>query len=196
MARRQKRAAQPPRLDEPTRWRLQHGAVSAPQRIADPETGTPVAVRRAIDTLGQMLANATITPEMHEAGCIFRTQFRLAALDPLRARSLLRLPGSTGDSVTEQQAAARQRVARALAALGGAGSPAGSCVSHVVGCETSVREWAMRQGWGGRPIPASQAQGVLVAALAVLAAHYGLMRRVERLAGSTCRAASIRTCQS
>jgi hypothetical protein len=54
----------------------------------------------------------------------------------------------------------------------------------------------MRQGWGGRPIPASQAQGVLVAALAVLAAHYGLMRRVERLAGSTCRAASIRTCQS
>jgi hypothetical protein len=191
MARRQKRAAQPPRLDEPTRWRLQHGAVSAPQRIADPETGTPVAVRRAIDTLGQMLANATITPEMHEAGCIFRTQFRLAALDPLRARSLLRLPGSTGDSVTEQQAAARQRVARALAALGGAGSPAGSCVWHVVGCETSVREWAMRQGWGGRSIPASQAQGVLVAALAVLAGHYGLTRRAaseeEGVRAKECR---------
>ncbi|WP_439580608.1 DUF6456 domain-containing protein, partial [Elioraea sp.] len=126
--------------------------------------------------------NATITPEMHEAGSIFRTQFRLASLDPLRARSLIRLPGSTGDSVTEHQAAARQRVARALAALGGAGSPAGSCVWHVVGCETSVREWAMRQGWGGRSVPTSQAQGMLVAALAVLAAHYGLMRRIERRA--------------
>jgi hypothetical protein len=43
-----------------------------------------------------------------------------------------------------------------------------------VGCEASVREWAMRQGWGGRPVPTSQAQGMLVAALAVLAAHYGL----------------------
>jgi hypothetical protein len=41
----------------------------------------------------------------------------------------------------------------------------------------------MRQGWGGRPVPASQAQGMLVAALAVLAAHYGLTRRIERRAG-------------
>jgi HAMP domain-containing protein len=33
-------------------------------------------------------------------------------------------------------------------------------------------------------VPTSQAQGMLVAALAVLAAHYGLMRRIERrLAG-------------
>jgi hypothetical protein len=184
MARKGKQNTTPPRLDEPTPWRLQHGPIAAPQRIADPDTGTPVAVRRAIDTLGQMLANATITPEMHEAGCIFRSQFRLASLDPLRARSLIRLPGSTGDSVTESQAAARQRVARALAALGGAGSPAGSCVWHVVGCEASVREWAMRQGWGGRPVPTSQAQGMLVAALAVLAAHYGLVRRIgRRLAG-------------
>ena len=46
MARKAKQAARPARLDEPTTWRLQHGAVSEPQRIADPETGTPVAVRR------------------------------------------------------------------------------------------------------------------------------------------------------
>jgi hypothetical protein len=165
------------RPDEPTPWRLQHGAVTTPQRIADPETGTPVAVRRAIDTLGQMLANATITPEMHEAGCIFRGQFRAAALDPLRARSLVWAPRTTGDSVTERQAAARQHVACALEALGGTGSPAGSCVWHVVGCEASVREWALRQGWGGRPIGHVQAQGILVAALGVLVRHYGLVSR-------------------
>jgi hypothetical protein len=58
-------------------------------------------------------------------------------------------------------------------ALGGLGSPAGSCVWHVIGLQRSIREWAMRQGWGGRPIRVEQAQGILVAALAVLAAHYG-----------------------
>jgi hypothetical protein len=33
--------------------------------------------------------------------------------------------------------------------LGGLGSPAGSCVWHVVGLQRSLREWALRQGWGG-----------------------------------------------
>jgi hypothetical protein len=54
--------------------------------------------------------------------------------------------------------------------LGGLGSPAGSCVWHVVGLQRSVREWAMRQGWGGKPVRVEQAQGILVAALGVIAA--------------------------
>lgn len=32
-------------------------------------------------------------------------------------------------------------------ALGGLGSPGGSCVWHVVGVQGSIRERAMRQGW-------------------------------------------------
>jgi hypothetical protein len=47
---------------------------------------------------------------------------------------------------------------------------------HVVGLQRSVREWAMRQGWGGRPVRVEQAQGILVAALGVLAGHYGYQR--------------------
>lgn len=43
------------------------------------------------------------------------------------------------------------------------GIPAGSCVWHVVGLQRSIREWAMRQGWGGRPVRAEQAHGILVA---------------------------------
>jgi hypothetical protein len=35
------------------------------------------------------------------------------------------------------------------------------------------RDLAMRQGWGGRPVRVEQAQGILVAALGVLAAYYG-----------------------
>jgi hypothetical protein len=42
-----------------------------------------------------------------------------------------------------------------------------------VGLERSVREWALRQGWGGRSLRQEQAQGILVAALGVLAAHFG-----------------------
>ena len=57
----------------------------------------------------------------------------------------------------------------ALDALGGLGSPAGSCVWHVLGLQRSIREWAMRQGWGGRPVRVEQAQGILIAALGVLA---------------------------
>jgi hypothetical protein len=51
--------------------------------------------------------------------------------------------------------------------------PAGSCVWHVVGLQRSVREWAIRQGWGGRPVRQEQAQGILVAALGMLAARLG-----------------------
>jgi hypothetical protein len=34
----------------------------------------------------------------------------------------------------------------------GPGSPSGGCIWPVVGLQRSVREWAMRQGWGGRPV--------------------------------------------
>jgi hypothetical protein len=161
-------------LAVPSRWRLQHGGFSEPIREADPETGVPVAHRRAVDTLGQMLANGTITQEMHDAGAVFRQQFRAAALDGLRVAALVRLPAATGETMTERQVQARRQLAAALDVLGGPGGAAGSCVWHVVGLECSVREWAMRQGWGGRTVPATQAQGMLVAALGVLAAHYGL----------------------
>ena len=40
--------------------------------------------------------------------------------------------------------------------------------------QTSIREWALRQGWGGRPVRQESAQGILVAALGVLAKHYGI----------------------
>ena len=60
---------------------------------------------------------------------------------------------------------------RALEAAGGIGSPGGSCLWHVLGCGCSVREWAIRQGWSGQPVRQEQAQGILMAALGVLATH-------------------------
>lgn len=164
-------------LGKPSRWRLQHGPVSEAIRGQDPETGRPATQRRMVDSLGQMLANGSITPAMHEAGYMFRTQFRAAMLDSIRVSALVRVSGGSDDGPTEHQAAARRRVAEALSMFGGTDTACGSCLWHVVGMECSVREWAGRQGWGGRSINHVQGQGILVGALSVLAVHYGLVPR-------------------
>ena len=180
MAKRSKRIAPAVEdLSKPSRWRLQHGGFSEPIRAADPETGTPVAHRRAVDALGMMLANGTITPQMHEAGCIFRTLFRSAALDSIATTQFVRVGGATADTMSVRQIDARRRVGRAMDALGGHGSPAGSAVWFVVGLEMSIREWSARQGWSGRPVPQPIAGGMLVAGLGILAMHFGLTPRSQ-----------------
>ena len=164
-------------LAKPSKWRLQHGGFSAPIREADPDTGTPVEHRRAVDTLGMMLTNGTITPQMHEAGAIFRALFRSAALDGIATSQMIRLAGATNDDMPNRQIDARRRIANAIDALGGHDSPSGSCVWFVVGLEFSVREWAMRQGWAGRVVHGPVGQGILVGALGMLAMHFGLTPR-------------------
>ena len=143
---------------------------------ADPD-GRPVVHHRTVDTLGIMLRAGTITKDMHDAARDFQAQFTIARFDVVRCMPLMRLPGGGGPGdLTDAQVDARRRVGNALDALGGLGSPAGSCVWHVVGLQRSIREWAMRQGWDGRSVRIEQAQGILVAALGVLAGHYGYNR--------------------
>ena len=111
---------------------------------------------------------------MHDAAKDFQASYIVAQLDPLRVVPILRVPGNGREpALSERQLHARRRVHRAMAALGGISSPAGSCVWHVVGLQRSVRECAMRQGWGGRPVDQKAAGGILIAALGVLAAHAG-----------------------
>ncbi len=156
------------------------GDVLEPVYEADPE-GRPVVHHRTVDTLGIMLRAGTITKPMHDAARDFQAQFTIARFDAIRCMPLLRLPGGGGPGdFTDAQVDARRRVGSALDALGGLGSPAGGCVWHVVGLQHSIREWAMRQGWGGRPIGEKPAQGILVAALGVLARWYGYGERCDR----------------
>jgi hypothetical protein len=108
---------------------------------------------------------------MHEAARTFQADFAIARLDPIRATPLHRIPRMGRDlELSERQLDARRRVHEAMRALGGINSPAGSCLWHVVGLQHSLRAWAMRQGWNGRPVRQEQAQGILVAALGMLAA--------------------------
>ena len=140
-------------------------------REKDPD-GHIVYHHRTVDTLGKMLRAGTITQEMHDVAKDFQAAFIIANLDPLRALPILRVPGTGREpELNERQLDARRRVHEALQALGGLSSPAGSCVWHVVGLQRSVREWALRQGWGGRLVEQTEARGILVAALGVLAAY-------------------------
>jgi hypothetical protein len=142
-------------------------------REKDPD-GRIVYHRRSVDSLGKMLRAGAITPEMHDVAKDFQAAFIVARLDPLRALPILRVPGTGREpDLSERQLHARRRVRKGMAALGGISSPAGSCVWHVVGLQRSVREWAMRQGWGGRPVRQEQAQGILIASLGMLAVHFG-----------------------
>jgi hypothetical protein len=139
-------------------------------REKDPD-GRIVYHHRTVDTLGKMLRAGTIDQAMYDAGQDFQVSFIVAQLDPVRAVPILRVPGTGREpELNERQLHARRRVHKAMAALGGVSSPAGSCVWHVVGLQRSVREWAIRQGWGGRQVRQEQAQGILVAALGMLAA--------------------------
>ena len=171
----------PEDLTKPSAWRRQHGDIEAGYRGTDPDTGAVVTHHRATDTLGMMLSHGTITDAMHSAGLTFRFLFRTAQLDSMGNSSLARSPGRATPGSSDHHVTARLRVAEALDVLGGHDSAAGSCAWHVLGCQSSVREWAVRQGWGGRPVPSPQAQGMLVATLSVLAAHFGQSPR--------CRAA-------
>ena len=143
---------------------------------ADPD-GRPVVHHRTVDTLGIMLRAGTITREMHDSARDFQAQFTIARYDTLVCMRFDR-DRSKGNraELTETQIDARRRVDAAVNALGGLGSPAGGCVWHVLGLQRSVREWTMRQGWGGRPINEKQAQGIFIAALGVLANQYGYVR--------------------
>jgi hypothetical protein len=148
-------------------------------RVTDID-GRVVLRHRTADTLGKMLRAGTISHEMHDAARAFQADFTIANLDPIRAAPLVRVPGAGGKpDLSERQIDARRRVHAAMEALGGINSPAGSCVWHVVGLQRSVREWAVRQGWNGRPLRQERAQGILVAALGMLVNCHGCGVRRE-----------------
>jgi hypothetical protein len=158
---------------------LSGGRVAEVIYEGDPDS-RPVVHHRTVDTIGIMLRKGTITPEMEAAARDFAAACTSAGLDTLRVPSLLRVPGMPrAPELADNQVAARRRVHQALEAVGGIGSPGGSAVWHVVGLQTSLREWALRQGWGDRPIGVHEARGILVAALGALATHFGHAQHFE-----------------
>jgi hypothetical protein len=166
----------------PTPERRSHGIVERLERPIADESGRPARPYRAVDTLAAMERRGSISAGMRQAGEDFRTRFATAQLDPLRAPdwSRLRVGGSSRFRAEDEPGlrieGARDVVWRAILAVGGIGSPAGSCLWHVVGWEQSLKEWALERGWSGRRVSQEAASGILIAALGALEAYFGMAR--------------------
>jgi hypothetical protein len=160
-----------------TSERLQHGSVERIEWPIADDAGRPARPYRVVDTLQIMERRGSITAAMRQAGEDFRARFAQAQLDPMRALDLSRL--RVGDAATKPGGvpglrieAARRSVWRAIQAVGGIASPAGSCLWHVLGWECSLKQWALEQGWSGRRVSQEAASGILVAALGALEMHF------------------------
>ena len=168
----------------PTPERRQHGAIERLERAIGDAAGHPSRPYRAVDTLAIMQRRGSITAGMRQAGEDFRARFALAHLDPLRAVDLSRLRlgerslRPEGDGPALRIEAARGAVWRAIQAVGGIASPAGSCLWHVLGWERSLKEWALQQGWSGRRVSQESASGILIAALGALESHFRIPQKL------------------
>lgn len=164
----------------PTPERHRQGPVELLERAIGDSAGRPSRPYRAVDTLAIMERRGSITAGMRLAGEAFRGRFTVAQLDPLRALDLSRLRFGEhslrpdGDGPGLRIEAARRGVWRAIQAVGGITSPAGSCLWHVLGWERSLKEWALERGWSGRRVSQEAASGIFVAALGALEAHFAI----------------------
>ena len=168
----------------PMDFRAQHRAVGDDRgavverfgrQIPDSE-GRPANPHRVYDTLAALHRSGSIDGDELEAGRQFEQDFRLAQLNPLHAPNLQRISGTQGPGISDAMLAGREKVARVMATLGGYASPPGAALWAVLGMGGTIKEFAQGTQYGGRSLDEKVAKGVFVAALGVLASHYGLKR--------------------
>lgn len=158
-------------IDGPLPERLQHDRVTRDAETLADSDGAIGLPWRVESLLGRLERHGDIGSRERVAGEEFARLFALAHLDPLRAADVLR--GERGGSAAcgHGSERARRRIGVILDALGGINSPGGACAWHVLGCEKSLRHFAIRQGWNGRALRPEVAKGTLIVTLGVLAKH-------------------------
>jgi len=172
LKRRARRSAAHPDIIAPAAERLQHGPVERLERAIADSAGAVARPIPAVDTLAVMERRGSITAGTRQAGEQFRSLFRVACFDPLRAAALVRDPARRNDPVSERVLAARERIWQAICAVGGLASPGGSWLWHVIGWERALKQWALeRGGWRNQPIGEERSSGILTSALGTLEAH-------------------------
>lgn len=162
------------KIVKPTPERAEKSPVKlAPKTIADAR-GNISQPYITLDVIDRMERRGTITKAEHVAASRFREDFRLAALDPLRAMPMEHsVQGGEREPLCEAAERARRRVAAAMQVFGGRTTPAGNLIWTVVGEEKTLKDWCAANSFGGRPICEEAASGMLRCGLGVLAAHYG-----------------------
>ena len=151
--------------------RLTHGRVERSRETVADASGGIGRPYLAEGLLGMLERRGAIGAAERRAGEEFGRLFALAALDPMRASGIDRRLGRSayGPHPSEW---ARGQVNGCLDVLGGLHSAAGSIAWGVLGEQLSLRQWALRQGWSGRPVSPHVATGILIAATGVLRVHF------------------------
>ena len=135
------------------------------------KAGEQRARRRSL--LEQWLVDGQITQSMHDAGLRFEHDFEGAQMrDHYGTYLTERVSGTDGqrENFVVSVLHAKKRVNAVLETLG---SIASSVLWDCLGNQLSLREHATRQQCNGKPINTHQAKGRLIAALDMLARHYG-----------------------
>lgn len=156
----------------PTPERYQHSPVALCDEEIRDSNDWLSAPYKAVDTLGRLLGNGTITEREHRAGTRFRNAFRRARLDPLRCADLgrPRVDNAPRAEVADRAYDARDEIAACMTHLG---TPANSCAWYVLGFEMSLSEWALRISAASvRAIDRETARGVLIGLLGSLAGYF------------------------
>ncbi len=154
---------------KPSRWRRQHGATERVSEQVQDAAGNIGDPYRGLTLLDSWERSGRITREMHQAGNEFHRLFHLACLEGLRAADMSRVGGARGPVRHLGHLGAREDVHAALEALGGSQSLSGTGAWLVLGCEYSIRQWAARWRWRGKPLDNHAAARHLRDALVVLA---------------------------
>ena len=158
----------------PTPERRRHDRVTRDAETLADSAGAIGLPYRVEGLLGRLERHGDISAGQRHAGEEFARLFALAHLDPIRAADMVHGDRTGSAAAVHGSERARRKVLAALDALGGQASPCGTCAWFVLGCEMSVRAWAMREGWGGKPIREHVAKGTLIGTLGVLAKHFGI----------------------
>jgi hypothetical protein len=158
----------------PSQARRQHSRITR-DRLQIADTAGRIGVPwRAEGLLAKLERNGSITAAQRAAGEQFHALFRAAASDPLKATDPSRTHVSGARALPQQLGSlwAKTSLDRAIDALGGLASPAGSCAWHVLGNDCSMRDFALRRSWCGTPVQDHVAKGVLLSTLGTLQHHF------------------------
>jgi hypothetical protein len=157
---------------EPSPQRRQHDRIVRDEAQLADSAGLIGVPWRAEGLLARLERHGDIGRRERSAGELFAELFARAGMEPLRAADMgQRTPSSP--TIPHGAERARRQIHAALDALGGLGSPCGSCAWFILGLELTMAEWARRQEWSGKPIRPEVAKGVLLATLGSLARHFG-----------------------
>ncbi|HAU29815.1 MAG TPA: hypothetical protein DCW68_06895 [Rhodospirillaceae bacterium] len=142
--------------------------------IPDDKGGIGAPSFRITDAISALHERGEISDEEVDAGRRFQHDFDLAHFETVGSVDWAKVSNPSnwnGPTLTDSICDARNRVWDHLKNLGGSHTPIALAAWWVLGFNLTIKEFASKEGWAGRPMNPQVAKGLVIGALAVLAGH-------------------------